>query len=31
VTFAPLTTAKIRVVVRKALSGYSRVVEVEAY
>jgi hypothetical protein len=30
-TFAPVTTAKIRVVVSGALAGYSRVVEVEAY
>ena len=31
VTFPPLTTARIRVLVRKGAGGYSRVVEVEAY
>jgi hypothetical protein len=31
VSFAPLSTTKIRVVVRKGAAGYSRVVEVEAY
>lgn len=31
VTFVPLATTKIRVVARKALSNYSRVVEVEAF
>ena len=30
-TFTPLQTTKIRVVVRGALAGYSRVTEVEAY
>ncbi|HEV3468914.1 MAG TPA: discoidin domain-containing protein, partial [Pyrinomonadaceae bacterium] len=30
-SFAPLTTTKIRVVVKKALAGNSRIVEVEAY
>lgn len=30
-TFAPVTTAKIRIVINGALADYSRVVEVEAY
>ena len=31
ITFAPVTTAKIRVVVNSALAGYSRIVELEAW
>jgi hypothetical protein len=31
VTFAPLTTSRIRVLVTGALTGYSRITEVEAY
>jgi len=31
ITFAPLTTERIRVVVNSALSGHSRITEVEAY
>jgi hypothetical protein len=30
-TFAAVTTTKIRVLVTQGLSGYSRIVEVEAY
>jgi hypothetical protein len=30
-TFAPVTTTKVRVLVRGALGGYSRITEVEAY
>ena len=30
-TFAGINTTKIRVVVNKALDGYSRIVEIEAY
>ncbi|HET7462475.1 MAG TPA: carboxypeptidase regulatory-like domain-containing protein [Longimicrobium sp.] len=31
IVFAPLTTSKIRVVVKRALNGYSRIAEVEAW
>jgi hypothetical protein len=31
VTFAPVTTTKVRVLVKSALDGYSRITEVEAY
>ena len=31
VTFPPLTTTKIRVLVKRGVAGFSRIVEVEAW
>jgi hypothetical protein len=30
-TFAPVTTTKVRVLIRRALDGYSRLTEIEVY